>query len=41
MFPLGDFFSKNITLKIEQCPAQAYMPKILDIIKNKSFLSLN
>ncbi|CEP80777.1 theronine dehydrogenase-like Zn-dependent dehydrogenase [[Clostridium] sordellii] len=37
MFPLGDFFSRNITLKMGQCPAQAYMPKILDIIKKGEY----
>lgn len=37
MFPLGDFFSKNITLKMGQCPAQAYMPKILEIIKKGEY----
>lgn len=37
MFPLGEFFSKNITLKMGQCPAQAYMPKILDIIQKGEY----
>ena len=37
LFPLGDFFSRNITLKMGQCPAQAYMPKILDIIKKGEY----
>lgn len=37
MFPLGDFFSKNITLKMGQCPAQAYVPHILDIIKKGEY----
>lgn len=37
LFPLGDFFSKNITLKMGQCPAQTYMPKILDIIKKGEY----
>lgn len=37
MFPLGDFFSRNITLKMGQCPAQAYMPQILDIIKKGEY----
>lgn len=33
MFPLGDFFSKNITLKMGQCPVQAYVDPILRMIK--------
>lgn len=32
-FPLGDFFSRNITLKMGQCPAQAYVEPILEKIK--------
>ncbi|QNO16598.1 glutathione-dependent formaldehyde dehydrogenase [Alkalicella caledoniensis] len=37
MFPLGDFFSRNITLKMGQCPAHAYVDPILDLIKNEKF----
>jgi S-(hydroxymethyl)glutathione dehydrogenase/alcohol dehydrogenase len=37
MFPLGDFFAHNITLKMGQCPAQSYVPKILDLISKKEF----
>ena len=36
-FPLGDFFAHNITLKMGQCPAQTYIPKILDLISKKEF----
>lgn len=36
-FPLGDFFSRNITLKMGQCPAQAYTDKILNLIHNQKF----
>jgi Threonine dehydrogenase and related Zn-dependent dehydrogenases len=35
MFPLGDFFAKNITLKMGQCPVQAYVDPILQMIKDK------
>lgn len=34
-FPLGDFFSRNITLKMGQCPAQAYVDPILKLIKER------
>lgn len=37
MFPLGDFFAKNITLKMGQCPAQRYINIILELIKNDKF----
>ena len=37
MFPLGDFFSRNITLKMGQCPAQRYVDPILDLIKQGKF----
>lgn len=33
-FPLGDFFSRNITLKMGQCPAQSYVNPILKLIKD-------
>jgi len=34
-FPLGDFFARNITLKMGQCPVHTYVKPILDIIKAK------
>jgi len=37
MFPLGDFFSRNITLKMGQCPAQRYVDPILKLIKDGKF----
>ena len=37
MFPLGDFFSRNITLKMGQCPAQSYIDIILKLIKEGKF----
>lgn len=32
MFPLGDLFSKNISLKMGICPAQAYVDRIMRVI---------
>lgn len=37
LFPLGDFFSRNITLKMGQCPAHAYIDTILNLIETKQF----
>ena len=37
MFPLGDFFARNITLKMGQCPAHTYVARILDLIKEGKF----
>jgi S-(hydroxymethyl)glutathione dehydrogenase/alcohol dehydrogenase len=37
MFPLGDFFSRNITLKMGQCPAHIYVDRILKLIKENKF----
>ncbi|MDP4088913.1 MAG: zinc-dependent alcohol dehydrogenase [Bacillota bacterium] len=37
MFPLGDFFSRNITLKMGQCPAHGYVERILKLIREGSF----
>jgi S-(hydroxymethyl)glutathione dehydrogenase/alcohol dehydrogenase len=37
MFPLGDFFGKNITLKMGQCPAHTYVDPILKLIKEGKF----
>lgn len=36
-FPLGDFFSRNITLKMGQCPAHAYIDRIYKLIKEDRF----
>ncbi|MBI6873772.1 zinc-dependent alcohol dehydrogenase [Clostridium aciditolerans] len=36
-FPLGDFFSRNITLKMGQCPAHKYVKPILNLIRNEKF----
>lgn len=36
-FPLGDFFARNITLKMGQCPAQSYVDRILNLIIEKKF----
>lgn len=36
-FPLGDFFSRNITLKMGQCPAHSYVEPILKLIKQGKF----
>lgn len=32
-FPLGNFFSKNISLKIGQCPATLYVDLMLEKIQ--------
>ncbi len=37
MFPFGDFFARNITMKMGQCPAQQYVPHIMDLIKRGKF----
>ena len=36
-FPMGNFFSRNITLKMGQCPAQAYVRPILELIQRNEF----
>ncbi|MHB1154281.1 MAG: zinc-dependent alcohol dehydrogenase [Eubacteriales bacterium] len=36
-FPLGDFFARNITLKMGQCPAHSYIDRILNLIKQEQF----
>lgn len=36
MFPLGDFFARNITLKMGQCPVQSYIEPILKLISDGS-----
>lgn len=37
MFPLGDFFARNITLKMGQCPAHTYVEPILKLIEEGKF----
>jgi S-(hydroxymethyl)glutathione dehydrogenase/alcohol dehydrogenase len=37
MFPLGDFFARNITLKMGQCPAHTYVEPILGLIRDGRF----
>jgi S-(hydroxymethyl)glutathione dehydrogenase/alcohol dehydrogenase len=34
MFPLGDFFARNITLKMGQCPVHSYVRPILELIRS-------
>jgi S-(hydroxymethyl)glutathione dehydrogenase/alcohol dehydrogenase len=36
-FPLGDFFARNITLKMGQCPAHTYVQPILELIRQGKF----
>ncbi len=36
-FPLGNFFTRNITLKMGQCPATRYVEPILEKIKTGEF----
>ncbi|KAB2952125.1 glutathione-dependent formaldehyde dehydrogenase [Heliorestis acidaminivorans] len=36
-FPLGDFFARNITLKMGQAPVIHYMPELYERIKNNEF----
>jgi S-(hydroxymethyl)glutathione dehydrogenase / alcohol dehydrogenase len=33
-FPLGDFFARNITLKMGQAPVIHYLPELFEMIKN-------
>jgi len=35
MFPLGDFFARNITLKMGQCPVHSYVDPILKLIQER------
>lgn len=35
MFPLGDFFVRNVTIKMGLCPAQGYVRKILPRVASK------
>jgi len=37
MFPLGDFFARNITLKMGQTPVIHYIPELYDMIKKGVF----
>ncbi len=37
MFPLGDFFSRNITLKMGQAPVIHFLPELYEKIKNEEF----
>lgn len=37
MFPLGDFFARNITLKMGQCPVHSYVDPILNLIQDGKF----
>ncbi|MBS4179297.1 zinc-dependent alcohol dehydrogenase [Lederbergia citrea] len=37
LFPLGEFFSRNITLKMGQAPVVHYMPELYEKIINKEF----
>lgn len=37
MFPLGAFFSRNVTLKMGQAPARAYMQSLYQQIVNETF----
>lgn len=37
MFPLGDFFARNITLKMGQAPVIHFMPDLYHKIKNEEF----
>ncbi|MBS4197462.1 zinc-dependent alcohol dehydrogenase [Lederbergia citri] len=37
LFPLGEFFSRNITLKMGQAPAVHYMPELFEKIVTKEF----
>ncbi|UCZ52600.1 glutathione-dependent formaldehyde dehydrogenase [Bacillus shivajii] len=37
MFPLGDFFSRNITLKMGQAPVIHFIPELYKKIKNEEF----
>lgn len=36
-FPLGDFFTRNVSLKMGQAPVIHLMPKLYDMIENKEF----
>ncbi|WP_158737420.1 zinc-dependent alcohol dehydrogenase [Alteribacillus sp. YIM 98480] len=36
-FPLGDFFTRNVSLKMGQAPVIHLMPKLYEMIENKEF----
>ena len=37
MFPLGDLWERNITLKMGQAPVIHHMPTLFDMITNREF----
>ncbi|SUV01588.1 alcohol dehydrogenase [Cytobacillus firmus] len=37
MFPLEEFFSRNVTIKMGQAPVVHYMPELFEKITNKEF----
>ena len=37
MFPLGNIFERNVTMKMGQAPVIHYMPKLFDMINNGEF----
>ena len=37
LFPLGNFFSRNVTLKMGQCPATRYVEPIMNLIRKEKF----
>ena len=37
LFPLGNFFSRNVTLKMGQCPAIRYVEPIMNLIREGKF----
>ncbi|WP_088036207.1 zinc-dependent alcohol dehydrogenase [Evansella clarkii] len=37
LFPLGDFFSRNVQLKMGQAPVIHLMPKLYDMVENREF----
>lgn len=36
-FPFGDFFSRNVTLKMGQCPVHSYVDELLEMIVKERF----
>ncbi|KHE71514.1 dehydrogenase, partial [Halobacillus sp. BBL2006] len=36
-FPLGDFFTRNVSLQMGQAPVIHLMPELYDMIENKEF----
>ena len=37
LFPLGNFFTKGVTLRMGQCPAERYVKPILELIEEGKF----